>query len=135
MFEEFIDLSNSGLIRYPSELDGDSVSYITGQDKYGDDIWETKDLSSEEILSLKNIDLMKTELTSISKTENAARTTVTYSMTRESTNTGHDDRAYVAIMLAHCLYQKRKGEALNSRKIDTDYEILRAPLCVSALPM
>ena len=135
MFEEFIDLSNSGLIRYPSELDGDTISYISGQDKNGEDIWQTKDLNDEEILSLKNIDLMKTELTSIAKTENAARTVVTYAMTRESTNTGHDDRAYVAIMLAHCLYQKRKGAALDSRKVDTDEEILRAPLCVSALPM
>lgn len=135
MFEEFIDLSNSGLIRYPKELDGDSVSYIEGQDKYGEDIWVTKDLSKEEMLSLKNIDLMKTELTSITKTENAARTISNYTMTRESTNTGHDDRAYVAIMLAHCLYQKRKGEALKSRKVDPDNELRRAPSCVSAIEL
>lgn len=134
MFEEFIDLSNSGLIRYPKELDGDSVSYISGQDKNGEDIWVTKDLSKEEMLSLKNIDLMKTELTSISKTENAARTVTNYAMTRESTNTGHDDRAYVAIMLAHCLYQKRRGAALESRKIEEE-DITRAPICVSALAM
>lgn len=133
MFEEFIDLSNSGLIRYPRELDGDSVSYIESQDKNGEDIWVTKDLTTEEILSLKNIDLMKTELTSISKTENASRTISNYTMTRESTNTGHDDRAYVAIMLAHCLYQKRKGAALDSRKVDTDEELRNAPICVSAL--
>ena len=55
-------------------------------------------------------------------------------MTRESTNTGHDDRAYVAIMLAHCLYQKRRGAALESRKIEEE-DITRAPLCVSALAM
>lgn len=135
MFEEFIDLSNSGLIRYPKELDGDSVSYIEGQDKNGDDIWVTKDLTPEEVLSLKNIDLMKTELTSITKTENAARTVSNYTMTRESTNTGHDDRAYVAIMLAHCLYQKRKGEALKSRKVDPDNELRRAPSCVSVIEL
>lgn len=134
MFEEFIDLSNSGLIRYPAELDGDSVSYISGQDKNGEDIWETKDLTPEEIISLKNIDLMKTELTSIAKTENAARTVVNYAMTRESTNTGHDDRAYVAILLAHCLYQKRRGAALESRKIEEE-NVAFAPLCVSAIAM
>ena len=134
MFEEFIDLSNSGLIRYPKELDGNSVSFISGQDKNGEDIWVTKDLTDEQVLSLKNIDLMKTELTSIAKTENAARTVTTYAMTRESTNTGHDDRAYVAILLAHCLYQKRKGAALESRKIEEE-DISRAPICVSAIAM
>ena len=135
MFAEFIDLSNSGLIHYPAECEGSSVSYVVGQDKNGEDIWDVKELSEAEILSLQNIDLMKTELTSIVKTENAARTSASYVMSRDSVNTGHDDRAYVAVLLAHYLYQKRRGAALSSRAGDTEDEIVRAPLCVSSLSL
>ena len=56
-----------------------------------------------------------------------------YAMVRESTNTGHDDRAYVMIMLAHALYQKRRGAAFEARKVEED--ITLAPICVSAIAM
>lgn len=136
IFGEFIDLSNMGLLRYPYECNGDTISYVTGTKKHGgevEDIMVTRDLTDEEMLSLQNIDLMKTELTSITKTENAARTAVTYVLSRSSTNTGHDDRAYVAAMLAHHLYQKRRGAAQDSRRVNFDDELLYAPLCVSAI--
>ena len=134
MVEEFIDLINMGCIRFPRECHGDTVTMITGTDKNGDDIMETRDLTDEEILALRNIDLAKTEIVSIQKTENAEHTTVQYALSKDKALTNHDDRFYVTILLSHYLYQRRKRKALKEPKQDED-DLLLAPICVSAIAM
>ncbi len=56
-----------------------------------------------------NIDLMKKEITSIYKFENQERTSRTYALSKDKENKMHDDRFYTAIMLAHYLYELRRG--------------------------
>lgn len=131
MVEEFIEMMKLGCIRFPREYRSDIVTIITGQDKTGEDILESRELTMEEILSLQNIDLMKNEIVSIQKTQNAEHTTVQYALSKDKALTTYDDKFYCAIMLAHWLYQKRKGAALESHKVEED--IIRAPICVSAL--
>lgn len=133
MVEEFIELMNLGCIRFPREYRSDVISIVVGTDKTGEDILESRELTTDEMLSLQNIDLMKNEIVSIQKTQNAEHTTVQYALSKDKALTTYDDKFYCAIMLAHALYQKRKGAALESRKVEED--IIRAPLCVSTLNM
>ena len=134
MVEEFIELMKLECIRFPREYRSDIVSIVTGQDKSGEDIMETRELTTDEILSLQNIDLMKNEIVSIQKSQNAEHTTVQYALSKDKALTTYDDKFYCAIMLAHWLYQKRKGAALESRKMEEE-NIAFAPLCVSAIAM
>lgn len=111
MVEEFIELMNLGVIRFPYEYSGnDFVRIKSGTDKInGDELFTTYDLSDSEKLALTHIDLMKNEITSIHKFTNQENTSVTYALSKEKENRIHDDRFYCAIMLAHRLYELRRG--------------------------
>lgn len=135
MVEEFIELMTLGVIRMPHEYNGNGNMTIAVKNKNGDEDLVDYELSMDEMLALAQIDLMKQEITSIQKTQNAEKTTTQYALSKDKDGTGHDDRFYVAILLAHHLYQKRKGSALKTKKVESDDEIRRAPLCVSTIPM
>ena len=64
---------------------------------------------------------MKTEITSIHKTTNPENTSVTYALSKEKENRMHDDRFYTIIMLAHRLYELRRGQIINS-EVSSDYD-------------
>lgn len=133
MVEEFIDLMNLGVIKFPYEYrGGDSVSIIAGTDSSGEEIMEDHSLTEEEILALQQIDLMKYEIAAIQKTQNADKTTVQYALSKEKAATGHDDRFYVAILLAHYLYQKRKGAVLETAQKES-YSYVSTSMCVSSI--
>ena len=59
---------------------------------------------------------MKTETTSIYKYENAEKTSKTYALAKDKESTMHDDRFYVLIMLAHRLYELRRGQVIADKK-------------------
>lgn len=59
---------------------------------------------------------MKAEITSIYKTENQEKTSVSYALSKEKENKMHDDRFYVAILLAHRLYEIRRSSSIRSKK-------------------
>lgn len=133
MVEEFIELMNLGLIKFPYENNwNDVIPMITGIDSNGEEIREEHYLSEEEMLSLSQIDLMKQETTSIQKTENQERTSVQYALSKDKANTMHDDRWYTLILLAHHLYELRKGAALDSRKKEND-DYYDSAMCVSTI--
>lgn len=115
MVEEFIELMNLGVIRFPYEYGGnDFVKLKTGIDPIsGDEVFTSYDLSTEEQNALINIDLMKTEITSIHRFTNQEHTSVTYALSKEKENRMHDDRFYVVIMLAHRLYELRRKTKIN----------------------
>lgn len=119
MVEEFIELMNLGVIHFPYEYNGnDFVKVKSGIDKItGDELFSPYDLSDEEKMALVNIDLMKTEITSIHKFSNQENTSVTYALSKEKENRMHDDRFYVAIMLAHRLYELRRGAKVNNGNV------------------
>ncbi len=107
MVEEFIELMDLGVIRFPKEFDS-TKDYVRLTNANGDHI-EDKFLSEDERVSLVEIDLMKEEITNIQKYTNADKTSATYALAKDKENTMHDDRFYVAIMLAHRLYELRRG--------------------------
>ena len=117
MVEEMIELMDLGVIKFPYEYSGqDFIKVIEGIDAEGNEIWVNHELSDDEKMALVQIDLMKNEVTSIHKTENAERTSVNYALSKEKENRMHDDRFYVLIMLAHRLYELRRGNIVNKQK-------------------
>ena len=117
MVEEMIELMDIGVIHFPYEYSGqDCVKLIKEIDASGNEIWENHELSDDEKLALVQIDLMKTEVTSIHKTQNAEKTSVNYALSKEKETRMHDDRFYVLIMLAHRLYELRRGNIVNKEK-------------------
>jgi hypothetical protein len=113
MVKEFIELMDLGVIKFPYEFKGSESILIPFTDKNGEEQFESYELSRDEMLALSNIDLMKTEITSIYKYENQEKTTVTYALSKEKENRLNDDRFYTAIMLAHYLYGLRRGSVIN----------------------
>ena len=78
-------------------------------------------------MALVQIDLMKVELTAIHKTQNAEKTSVSYALSKEKENRLHDDRFYTLIMLAHRLYEIRRGTITNKPKSNDNFLFLSRP--------
>ena len=132
MVEEFIELMELGVIRFPYQYNGQEfLKVLKGVDPETDEeIMETYNLSQDEIVHLNQIDLMKTEICSIHKSTNAENTSVTYSLPREKQNIMHDDRFYTMLLCAHRLYELRRGKTIrdNRRKRDmSKFVQFRAP--------
>ena len=115
MVEEFIELMNLGVIRLPFEYGGnDYIKMKSGINLInGDEVFTSYELSPDERMALTNIDLMKNEIANIHKFSNQENTSVTYALSKEKENRMHDDRFYVAILLAHRLYELRRGAKVN----------------------
>lgn len=112
MIEEFIELMNMGAIKFPYDFKNEYVQIPKGDVE--DENFITYQLSTDEILALESIYIMKEEITSIYKSENKEKTTVSYALPKDKENKMHDDRFYVAILMAHQLYQMRRGETVKS---------------------
>ena len=123
MVEEFIELINLGVIRFPYEYNGQEyLQLIDGIDtKTGEEMLSTYQLSQEERVNFDQIDRMKAEICNIHKSTNAEGTSVRYSLAREKQNTMHDDRFYCILLASHRLYELRRGKAMrNKRETDKD---------------
>lgn len=122
MVEEFIELINLGVIRFPFEYNGQDFVRIPKEPekkkgvKYEEEEFETYYLSQEERLSYTQIDLMKQEITSIYKTSNPENTSTRYALAKEKENKMHDDRFYTIILCAHRLYELRRSSTMRVRK-------------------
>ncbi len=115
MCDELIELMSQDFIKFPKEYSGNG--FISYQKDDGDSAdLVKKPLSMEEELVLRNIDAMKSEVTSIYKFENAEKTTKTYKLPKEKENKMHDDRFFTLILLAHCLYELRRNDKLGANK-------------------
>lgn len=115
MVEEFIELIDLGVIKFPYEYKQEFIS-MTKEIDDGTQKMETYQLSIDEIVALQSIDIMKNEITAIYKYQNAEKTTCTYALSKEKENDSnfHDDRFYTIIMLAHYLYGLRRGQTVQS---------------------
>lgn len=124
MVEEFIELMELGVIHFPYEYGGsDFIRIKSGIDKVsGDEVFTPYDLSDAEKLSLTNIDLMKNEITNIHKFSNQENTSVTYALSKEKERKMNDDRFYCVIMLAHRLYELRRGAKTNNGVVKSQPE-------------
>lgn len=130
MVDELIELMDLGVIKFPYELKQDFISMVKTDPKTNEEYIDQYELTNKEIEALKNIDLMKIETTSIYKYENADKTTKSYALAKDKENIMHDDRFYVLIMLAHRLYELRRGQIITSKKEET-YDFTSAVECVS----
>ena len=131
MVEEFIELMELGVLRFPYEYGGQDILKLV-KEVDGEEVIVPYELKDEERLSLSQIDMMKNEITSIHKTTNPENTSVTYALSKEKESRMHDDRFYTAIMLAHRLYELRRGTIIRSAP-DEEIPLQNATLCVSAL--
>ena len=132
MVEEFIELMNLGVIKFPYEYGGQgNLKFSKGIDpKTDEEIFDIYELSDDEELALVNIDLMKIEITSIHKSSNSENTSVNYALSKEKENKMHDDRFYTIILLAHRLYEIRRGQIIIQPKTE---DFSQAPMCVSSV--
>ena len=131
MVEEFIDLIELGAIKFPYEYSNQDSLKIIKQNKEGEEEFETYELNEDESLALSQIDLMKGEITSIHRFKNQENTSVTYALSKEKENKYHDDRFYTIIMLAHRLYELRRGNIVNNNRQEEDPTQYSA--CVSSV--
>ena len=131
MVEEFIELIDLGVIKFPYEYKQEFISIAKQIDEENQQM-ESYQLSTEEIIALQSIDIMKNEITAIYKYENAEKTTRTYALSKEKENDPnfHDDRFYTIIMLAHYLYGLRRGQTVQSTPQEK-FDYNSAPSCVS----
>ena len=131
MVDEFIELMDLGVIKFPYEYKQEFITVTKRNEENSEEIIEKYSLTDKEIGALANIDLMKTETTSIYKYENAEKTSKTYALAKDKESTMHDDRFYVLIMLAHRLYELRRGQIITTEEKVADYS--SAPICVSTV--
>lgn len=120
MVDEFIELIGLGVIKFPYEFKQEFIAMAKTNDD-DSQIIENYQLSDEEMIALQNIDLMKTEITSIYKYENAEKTSKSYALSKDKENKMHDDRFYTIIMLAHYLYELRRGQTISSEPEKINY--------------
>ena len=121
MVDEFIELMQLDLIKFPKEYDG--KGYITLEKQDGNEIkLISRNLSFEEEVALTNIDVLKTEITSIYKFENPEKTSKSYKLPKDKENKMNDDRFYTIIMLSHYLYDLRRKNIVNKENECFDLE-------------
>lgn len=132
MVDEFIELMDLGVIKFPYEFKSEFLS-MSKIDEYDNETLEKYQLSEKEITALVNIDMMKTETAAIYKYENAEKTTKSYALSKDKERILHDDRFYTLIMLAHRLHELRRGQTLQSANQNNNYDYSSAPICASAI--
>lgn len=93
MVEEFIELMDLGVIRFPKEFDS-TKDYVRITNADGDHI-EDRYLTEDERVALVEIDLMKEEITNIQKYTNADKTSATYALAKDKENTMHKHVVHV----------------------------------------
>ena len=110
IFEAAEQMTKLGVVSFPADTEG--RTYIL---TINDDGEENKyDLSSEELLSLAQIELMKDEIISICKYDSSGTGGgITYNLPPEKRNTMHDDRAFTYGLLCFFLSQLRRNQIIN----------------------
>ena len=64
---------------------------------------------------------MKTETINIHRVANAEKTSVRYILPKDKERIMYDDKFYTLLLLAHYLYEKRRGDIINTDDSDHDF--------------
>lgn len=107
--EELETLLKEGLIEFAYEYD--NKGYVTIENKDGS--YSQKKLSDDERISLVNMDLLKTEVTSIHRT--GTRDNPNYNLPKNLSRKLKDDRFYALALLGRILMQLREHELKNGK--------------------
>lgn len=126
MCEEFSELMTLGLIKFPKEYDGKGYLSMEVINDKKESIIKHRQLSAEEEVALINIDILKTECTSIYKFKNDVGVVSKYGLQKDKENKMHDDRFYTCLLMAHRLYELRRTDIIrqdNDNSSISDYFI------------
>lgn len=121
MCEEFVELMDLDLIKFPKEYDGKGYVNIEQIDSKGESKLSHRHLSMEEEVSLINIDVLKTEITSMHKYKNSDGVVVRYALPKDKERKMHDDRFYCILLASHRLYQLRRNDLLKQEAPEQDF--------------
>jgi hypothetical protein len=121
MCEELLELLQLDLIKFPYEYSGKGFITLSSDDGSERNL-KKYNLSFEEELALINIDIMKTETVNIHRVSNAEKTSVRYILPKDKERIMYDDKFYTLLLLAHYLYEKRRGDIIV--KNDSDYDFV-----------
>lgn len=117
MIEELIELMDLGVIKLPIEYSGQEfLRFLKDEVQKGEQEFDTYYLSMEEKQNFSQIDMLKIELASIHEHHNTDKTSKTYALAKDKENRLHDDRFYTIALLAHRLYELRRGSQFNKEK-------------------
>lgn len=131
MVEETVELIQLGVIQFTYEYKDSDFIKIIQQGENGDEVMVAHEVTSEEREALMNIDLMKNELTSIHRFNNADGTAATYALSTDKRARMHDDRFYTLIMLGHRLYELRRKTKV--RQVAEELPVQEDYSCVSSV--
>ena len=120
MCEELIKLIELDLIKFPKEYNGKGYVMVS-EDNNGEVEVKERKLSLDETLALVNIDIMKTETTSIHKMYDDQGNITKYALPKDKERTVHDDRFYTLLLLAHKLYELRRKDILVDNHEEVDF--------------
>ena len=141
MFDDFIELLNLGLIEFTEEYD--MKGYLNLEEVNEKEVIEQKDevtgeitkvngvkykrynLSWEEELALKNIDIAKEEAIAQKRYGGTGGTPHKYDLSPEKKNRIHDDRMYVLAMLAWHLKNLRRDNITNKKVEKSKFDVTR----------
>jgi len=128
MCEDLFELMRMNLIEFPQEYDhkGHIFDEIDGEVK-------RIELTQEEELALANIDILKTEMTSIHKL--GTRDNPKYELPKNKVRRIHDDRFYCLIMLAKRLAEIRRKDELSKSRSKKKFNINNAQSCVTSISL
>jgi len=121
MCEELLELMQLDLIKFPYEYSGKGFITLASDDGNERNL-KTHHLTFEEELALINIDIMKTETVNIHRMSNPEKTSVRYILPKDKEKIMYDDKFYTLLLLAHYLYEKRRGDIIN--QVDSDYDFV-----------
>ena len=134
MFNSALEMLNLNLISFTESYDNKGFLTITEDDKDNKNEQTTKtyELSFEEELALRNIDLLKEELVSMCRYENP-NGGVRWDITEDKkwTTSGYDDRAYCFAMAGYYLWELRHKDTV--QRNDNNIDLLNAPVCISTI--
>lgn len=132
MFGALSEVADLDLIKF-TEYDGyrDFIT-LPDKDEKGREIFVEHTLTWQEREALVQINLMKTEISYMCRTQTPSTNSVTYALTGEMQRRMHDDRAYVLAMAGYALWEKRNKD-LRNRKLKKN-EIVLLPCRKPVLP-
>lgn len=133
MCDNLIDNVLADAIKFPREYNGRGYVAIASEvegDKESEKI-EKVNLSIEEEISLINIDALKSETTSIHGYKDSVGNIVRYALSKDKTNTMHDDRFYVLLMLSQHLAELRRDDLLKKSRKKKKIDLSSFKSCAS----
>lgn len=128
MCEDLFELIRLSLIELPQEYDHKGHVFDEVQDEV-----KRIELTAEEERALINIDILKTEMTSIHKM--GTRDNPKYELPKNKVRRMHDDRFYCLIMLAKRLAEVRRNDELSKSRTKKKFNLSSAQSCTTAVSL